>query len=109
MAARKKAPETSAIELEIDGEKCSLDFETLTLGEVEEIEVYFGRPMGQITEEEWNTGRGTLLMAYLALHRKRPATTLDDVRRIQINKVGEAPEERPTKDSKEPETSGGQS
>jgi hypothetical protein len=83
--------------IEVDGEALTLDMETLTLGEAEELENLFGRPVG---EEDLETARGTLYLTYLAMRRKNPKTTLDDIRKIEVRRLSFPEAEKETQKAK---------
>lgn len=82
-AATKKQAESDVTRFELDGQTLEFDIDTLTFGEVEFIEEYFGKSFDAI--DAWDSGRGTLVLAYLALKRKNPTTDIDDVRDMQLN------------------------
>lgn len=88
------AKANTSARLELDGEVLELDMNTLTLGEIEEVEVYFDSPIDQVP---WDSGRGGLILAYLAKRRRDPDTTLDDLRDVKVSALKEAKLERPTK------------
>lgn len=79
---------------ELDDEVLEIDVADLTFGEMEEVEGYFDRGMGEI---DWDSGRALLLVAYLAKKRKHPQTTLDDLRDLKISSLQKAKPKRPTK------------
>lgn len=99
MAKRKAKDTTSAFEL--DGEVLELDLDSLTFGEIEEVEIYFDCPVDQV---RWDSGRGGLMAAYLAKKRKNPKTTLNDLRSLKISALKEVKPKRPT--GKTPEQDG---
>lgn len=103
MAARKpkakakpKEEETTG-QFELDGEVLEFDLSTLTFGEAEELECYFGKSQARIADDgDYESARGTLFIAYLAKKRLDPGTTLDDLRTLKISTLKEVEGERPT-------------
>lgn len=86
-AAQAKQEETVA-RLELDGETLEFDLEDLTFGEVEFVERYFECVLDEVP---WESARGGMIAAYLALKRSKPDTTLDDVREMKVNTLKEKP------------------
>ncbi len=89
MATKSKKGKTAAntednagTRFEFDGEILEFDIESLTFGEVEFIEEYFGCPLDLVP---WESGRGSLVGSYLALRRKGRDVSLDDLRKLKIN------------------------
>ena len=114
MAARKQkakakpAEEENSGRFELDGEVLEFDLSTLTFGEAEELECYFGKSQARIAEDgDYESARGTLFIAFLARKRLDPGTTLDDLRSLKISTLKEVEGERPT--SSASATSGNQS
>lgn len=93
----------SLVRLDVAGRECEIDLEDLTLGELEEAEVYFDRGIGEI---DFGTARGTLFLAYLARRRAEPSWTLDMTRRLKPEEVKELKATRPTKGGSKPGSSG---
>lgn len=100
--AKKKAPDTVA-RFELDGEVLEIDFDSLTFGEAEEVEVYFNCGLGEV---DWTSARANLFLCYLAKKRKDTNASLDDVRDLPVSSLKEA-KPRPTKSGGE--SGGGQS
>lgn len=98
MAARKKA---SVARFNIEGKTYEIDQDTLTWGEVEELEVYFDKSAEEVN---LNSGRGAMFLAYLAKRRVEPNTTLDDLRALPVTAIEPAKPARPTEP---PRDSGG--
>lgn len=99
MTAKTKEPD---FRFELGGEVLELSMDALTFGEVEFIESYFNAGLGEI---DFNTGRGMLVVAYVAKQRIDPTVTLDDLRDVKVSSLKEAPKpKRPTK--AKPETAG---
>lgn len=90
--AAVKVEETVA-RLELDGKTLEFDLNDLTFGEVEFVEVYFDCPMDEIP---WESARGGMIAAFLALKRDDPKITLDDVRAMKVNTLRETGSDRPT-------------
>ena len=96
MANVKEAPSTVSA-FNIKGKRYEIDVDPskLTWGEIEDLEVYFDRPLEDVNLD---SARATMFLAYLAKRRKDPSTTLDEIRGLsvdQIEGVEDAPK-RPT-------------
>ena len=114
MAAKAKAkgkpePESTTHALDFDGEVIEIDFDSLTLGEVSEMEMQFEAPMGRIQQmaEEGYMSVITFL-AFMSKRRKKPSATLDDIGKVKLVSIKEVEVERPTEASESPADSGTQ-
>ncbi len=83
----------TAVRIEIDGTSYEIDPAKLTWGELAEVETYFDRAIDEINFE---SARGTLILAYLAKKRKNPRTTLADIEGLGVEDIKEAVPDRPT-------------
>jgi hypothetical protein len=79
---------------ELDGEVLEIDVADLTFGEIEFAETYFDQAFDYI---EWQSGRGLLVIAYLAKKRIKPETTLDDFRDLKLSEIKKVKKTRPKK------------
>jgi hypothetical protein len=79
---------------ELDGEVLEIDVADLTFGEIEYAETYFDAPFDDI---DWNSGRGLLVIAFLAKKRKDPETTMADLRDVRLNQLKQVKKSRPKK------------
>lgn len=87
-------PKGSVSRFTIKGKSYEIDADHLTWGEMEDMELYFDAPIGEV---ELESARATLFLAYLAKRRVEPRATLDEIRALEVGEiVAEAPE-RPTK------------
>lgn len=93
MAQRKRKPDP-AMRIEINGEAYEIDPQNLTWGEMAEVETYFDRSINEI---DFESARGTLILAYLAMKRRKPQTTLAELEALPLEAIKEAKPERPTK------------
>ena len=100
MANAKEAPSTGAPStvsaFNIKGKRYEIDVDPskLTWGEIEDLEVYFDRPLEDVNLD---SARATMFLAYLAKRRKDPTTTLDEIRALSVNQIeGEDAPKRPT-------------
>ena len=101
------AKSDGAARFELDGQTLEFKLDDLTFGEVEFVEEYFGCPLDLVP---WESGRGSLIGAYLAMHRKDKKVTLDDLRPIKIavlkrvgdNEQGDDAEDPPSGEGKAP-------
>jgi hypothetical protein len=104
MAAKKKEAE---FRFELDGEVLEIDIDGLTFGEVEFLESYFDKGMGEIPLE---SARGMMALTAIVKVRQNPENTnyqfeLARLRGIKVEAFKKAPAaKRPTKPK--PETSG---
>jgi len=97
--AKTKAPTESATgRFELDGEILEFNLDELSFGEGEELETYFDQPVHEI---DFESARGVLWIAYLALKRKHPDTTLDDVREMRLEALQKVDSVRPTEQASE--------
>jgi hypothetical protein len=93
VAARKKKQDTVS-RFTIEGKPYEIDMDSLTWGEIEEVELYFDRPYDAI---DFESARGAMMLAYLARKRKEPGYTLDKMRELPVDSVEATKPERPTK------------
>lgn len=94
-AAKKVQPqeEDAVSRFLIEGKPYEIDAANLTWGEVEEVEMYFDCSFEDV---DWNTGRGALILAYLAVKRTDENASLDYFRALPIDAIGRDETERPT-------------
>jgi len=85
--------EQATIRIRIEGVEYSLDPESLSWGEIETIETYFGKAFEDV---DLASARGAMLIAYLAKKRTDATFTLDDIRRLPMNAVEVIEEPVPT-------------
>lgn len=94
MAAKKKAAT-----LEVAGQVIEVSPETLTLGEVYELETEFEAPIARVMGMAGEGYFSVLTyLAYILKRRKKPDTTLEDIGKVEMASVKEV-EENPTKRS----------
>jgi hypothetical protein len=77
-------PDKEVIKIRVRGSEYSLDPESLTWGEIEEMERYFERSFEEI---ELASGRGAMFIAYLAKRRVDLTTTLDELRALPMTEI----------------------
>ena len=84
-----------------------LDFDSLQWGELEEIETIMGCAL---EDARWDTAKGVLCLAFIAVRKTRPAVTLDSLRALPMSAI-ELVDEVPTSAAEggEDENSGNQS
>lgn len=92
----KKKPEDTIVRFTLEGKTYEIDPVNLEWGEVEEMELYFDCPVGDI---DFDTMRATMFLAYLARKRSEPAFTIEEMRRLKVSDLGEDDAPRPTDDS----------
>lgn len=81
-----------AVKLNIDGTEYELDVEGLTFGEVEVIEDATGRAFGDL---DFDSAKALMGLALVAMRRKNPLVTLDDIRALPLTAI-QPVEESPT-------------
>jgi hypothetical protein len=92
-AAAKADKEGTITKFELDGKTLEFNLEDLTFGEVEFVEVYFNCPLDEVS---WESARGGMVAAFLALKRDDPDIVLDDLRGMKVNTLKEVDTKRPT-------------
>lgn len=97
MASTQEETPSTVTVFQIKGKKYEIDADPnkFTWGEIEEMELYFDCPVEDI---DFDQGRTTMFLAYLAKRRKDPATTLDEIRSLTVGQItaGEDGPKRPT-------------
>ena len=93
--ATKAKDESTEILLVVDKVECRIDMQTLTYGELAELEDFFGKPNSEITLHDMSGAKGDLILGYLARRRVDPLFTLDHARDLKPGDI-EVKEERPT-------------
>lgn len=86
---RKKKEQVTATKVTVDGVECMLDsnLSKLRLGEQEMVERAFGRPIGALGLEDWNTATGKVCLATIARQRIEPGWTIEQTRALEVDKV----------------------
>lgn len=98
MAAKTKKKdddESLEIELVVAQVQCRIDVRALDYGEMAEAEELLGKPWGDVLLTDFNSAKGTLVLAYLARRRVDPTFTLDHARRLKPGEI-EVKDARPT-------------
>lgn len=72
---------------EPENELLEIDPNSLTLGELEEIEDITGRPVGAELGRGTPSMRTLLAVVFIMKRRKDPSYTLDDARKLNINTI----------------------
>jgi hypothetical protein len=94
--ARTKAPQDTTSRFTLQGKGYEIDPSNLEWGEVEELELYFDCPIGDVDFEGM---RAIMFIAYLARKRVEPTFSLDDMRKLKMSDLGEDEGPRPTEGS----------
>lgn len=66
-----------------------IDFDTLTLGEVEEIELLTGQSIQNIMEDESPKGRTLKVILWIFGRRENPDMTIEDASKITLAQATE--------------------
>ena len=77
----------------IDGTEYTLDVDSLTFGEVEVIEDATGKGFGDL---DFDSAKALMALALVAMRRKNPLATLDDIRALPLSAIQPVEEESPT-------------
>lgn len=65
-----------------------MDFEDITLGEIEEIEDYAGMPIQHIGDmEKVGTSKLRLALAWIVKRRENPAFTIEDAKKLTAKEL----------------------
>lgn len=75
---------SEVVKLKIDGTEYELDVESLTFGEVEAIEDATGKPFSDM---DFDSAKAVMALALVAMRRKNPLTTLDDIRALPLSAI----------------------
>ena len=70
-----------------------MDFEKLQWGELEEMERLMDCPL---EDARWDSARGVLTLAYIAVRKDKPAVTLDSLRALPMSEIELVDEPDPT-------------
>ena len=70
-----------------------MDFEDITLGEIEDIEEYAGLPISSIASNEPGVIKLRVALAWILKRRIDPNFTIDDARKLSTKQLGELLEE----------------
>ena len=92
---KKDEDESLEVELVVAQVQCRIDVRALDYGEMAEVEEIFGKPWDQVLLADFNSAKGTILLAYLARRRVDPTFTLDHARRLKPGEI-EVKDARPT-------------
>jgi hypothetical protein len=88
----------SKVRYTLDDKTFDLDIGSITLGERIEAEDYLGMPWGQAIGSEWFLSEKTqAFLAFLAMRRRKPSTTLDEVLEARALEIDLNPSDPPTK------------
>ena len=90
--------EIDVIKIRISGSEYSLDPESLSWGEIEEMEKYFEQSFDDL---DLASGRGAMFLAYIAKKRVDLTTTLDDLRRLPMTEIEVVEETLPFEEVRE--------
>lgn len=79
--AKEKDKGVATVRYTIDGDKAyDLNLDSLTLGERIEVEEFLGMPWGKANQEGWLfSEKGQAIFALIAVRRRRPTVTLEDI------------------------------
>lgn len=102
--AAKKQDDDSVLRFTLEDRAYEIDFQHLTIGETEDLEEYFDRPMFEV---EWMSARFVAFLAFLAIRRKRPDYTWAAHREVDFSAFEVL--ERPERPTEAPAASGEQS
>jgi len=72
------------VKIRVDKDTYEIDFDTLTLGELEVIEREFDK---SIAEVDLASARGILILAWIAKRRQEPLCSLDEIRALPQSAV----------------------
>jgi len=90
-------PKDSELTLAINGREYTMDLDDLTVDEIEIIEDEFDKPAGELTSSDWQRTKMTRCLVYFLLRRDGQDVTMDDVREIRLQDVGDQEADPPTK------------
>jgi len=78
-------PSDSLITLRVDDQQYSIDMQDLTWGELKEIENLL--PGGSVDGANLESAHGVIALAYLAVKRKNPLVTIDELDSLPIGAI----------------------
>lgn len=98
---------SDVLKIKVQDEVHELDFTALQWGELEEIESIMGCAL---EDARWDTAKGVLCLAFIAVRKDKPAVTLDSLRALPMSEIELVEDEVPTSAAEggEDETSGNQ-
>jgi hypothetical protein len=73
-----------------------MDFDNITLGEIEEIEAYAGLPITQIADMDTTTAKLRTAFVWIVKRRDNPAFTIEDAKKLpasEMSKIFEVAED----------------
>jgi hypothetical protein len=71
-------------------EEITIDFDELTLGDVEQLEEIAGPEAADRALEGKVGGKALVALAYITLRKTNPEVTLDDVRKVKVAALNES-------------------